>query len=199
MADALQTVRIGILLIHGIGDQNRYDHLQNVATEVVKSLSSMHTLKNVSVSIPGLSGAPLTILAHINGGLYQMDLDEVWWRDLGQRLTAMAYFRFWLWAASLGGTSGFFANPSPETGYDSATDHTKLTWLQRAKLFFQVTYIFVLLAPLALVLDFLILSPEFAGSHLFILSSLISVQFRCIRKGASFNGVHWPTMISPDV
>jgi hypothetical protein len=152
-----QSQRIGLLLVHGVGDQGRFEHLQNVAEQIIGTLVATHGLDAVDVIMPGVSGAPLSIMIREgNGKTDQLDIHEMWWRDLGQRQTTWAILRFWWWAASLAGTRGYFAGP-PE-GYDNPSNSLgaprKIVWRERFKLFFTITYCFILLAPINLVISF---------------------------------------------
>jgi hypothetical protein len=149
--------RIGLLLVHGVGDQARFEHLQNVADQIVKSLVAIHGADCVNVVMPGLEGAPVSIkICGSDGVTDRLDLHEMWWRDLGQKQTFSAILRFWWWAASLAGTSGYFEDPSPGCHTPINPDATakKIRWRERVKLFFRVTYCFVLLAPINLVISF---------------------------------------------
>jgi hypothetical protein len=87
--------RIGVLLVHGIGDQPRYQHLQNVVERFVRALVKEHGRDNVSVEMPGLMG-DASILIESSKGPASIDFTEMWWRDLGLRPSLMAKIRFWL-------------------------------------------------------------------------------------------------------
>jgi hypothetical protein len=151
--------RIGILLVHGIGDQVKNAHLQLVGDHFVKTLALMHGAHSIAVEIfPGLDGkAPLSILVDANGRKLCLDFYEMWWRDLGERPKTSSLFKFWLWALSLAGTRGYFHSG---TGPLTPPDNYSVRWggilpHDRLLLFAKTTYFFVLLAPLAIVLQLL--------------------------------------------
>jgi hypothetical protein len=149
--------RIGLLLVHGVGDQARFEHLHNVSDQVIGTLSAIHGANAVDVIMPGIKGAPLSIMIRDKEGvLDQLDIHEMWWRDLGQRQTLSAILRFWWWASSLAGTRGYFAPPPAGYGNPCSPQAKSgsIDLFDRVKLFLKVTYCFVLLAPINLVISF---------------------------------------------
>ena len=150
--------RIGILLVHGIGDQRRFQHLQNVVERFLKALIKEHGAENVSIEMPALFGGDASVIVRQRSGLSSFEITEMWWRDLGQRPSIFAKIGFWLWAISLPGTTGYFERPSG--GQRSSSEWPKgLNWRSRFGLLLRTTYIFVLLSPLAMIVRLINVIP----------------------------------------
>src|SRR4051794_6684640 len=126
--------RIGILLVHGIGTQNRFEHLANVTKNFVSCAGALYGKENVTVEQPAaregsfrrvaageaaddvwrdVERPGLTVLIRANGSETAIDFREMWWNDLGARATLGSVFLFWLWVISLAGTHGYFERPRP--------------------------------------------------------------------------------------
>lgn len=102
----MESVRIGIICVHGIGEQPRCKHSDAVARDLVKILSSHYGSDAVSVQTsPGVNRgtvrADTTIFLKRRSILYEIDLIECWWRDLGERHGFKRIIRFWSWAITL--------------------------------------------------------------------------------------------------
>jgi hypothetical protein len=108
------TKKIGLLFVHGIGEQKRFEHLTNS----VRELAELYRLadQRVAVSVvdrtadwkvppgsPDLTGpAPMTLsLVPQKGsdmaGPVDFECHEVWWADLGTRSGLGDTIGFWLW------------------------------------------------------------------------------------------------------
>jgi hypothetical protein len=181
--------RVGVLLVHGIGDQRRYQHLQNVVERLVRALVNRYGSDNVAVELPGVNGDASAII-HSDGRETIIDFTEMWWRDLGQRPTLLlAKLGFWLWAISLPGTKGYFTSPigdrvNPES--DQAQKE-KLDLKARIGLALRTTCIFVLLSPAAMILRLAELIPgvrtvPFMHSVFTYLSSVQLYQERSVSQ-----------------
>jgi hypothetical protein len=155
----VQNERIGILLIHGIGDQRQNEFLQTTAEHFVKTAAIGLGSGNLNVEMfPGLNReAPLSIMVNDGGKVSRFDFHELWWRDLGESPKFRAKIKFWLWALSLGGTRGYFPRSSERTSKIFPSNlSTRFGFIlphDRIVLFLKTTYFFVLLAPLLLVFD----------------------------------------------
>lgn len=155
--------RIGILLVHGIGDQQRHEHLQAVGESFVRALALRYGRGRVSVEMfPGHEDrCPLSIFVKETSGRTIFDLHELWWRDLGKRPAIKSTLQFWFWAISLPGTRGRFSYP--QEGYANPSNECVkgncITKLDRLQLFMRTTYFFFMLAPLAVVMAFVNLIP----------------------------------------
>ena len=76
-----------MLVVHGIGEQNKNEHLQNVAKHLVNAAAVLFQKKFVNVELlPGAdNNSDLSIIIDHTGEGKEftcIDLHEVWWRDL---------------------------------------------------------------------------------------------------------------------
>jgi hypothetical protein len=166
--------KIGILLVHGIGDQQRHEHVNSVARHFVDMSCLKYGDGNVSVTAhPGYKGrAPVTLSIAENDGEapnVQIDFHEVWWRDLGDTRTFGRIIKFWFWALSISGTRGQFSNPTAE--HDLPTNPSSIRKRvgigSRIKLFYTTTFFFVMLAPLWLLTNIANIIPGLPRIRLF--------------------------------
>jgi hypothetical protein len=103
------TSRIGLLFVHGIGEQERWEHLKSSAHEFAELLLQVEG--NTSVAVvdrtehwPHPAGeqdpsgeAPIVVYVTSSGAKVQFDCHEVWWADLGARAGLWDVITFWLW------------------------------------------------------------------------------------------------------
>lgn len=124
-APAMQVEQAGLLFVHGVGEQERWEHLRSSVVEVAQLLGA-HCGKRASVSVvdgtqggsgsgsgggsgewphaPGepdiTSPAPITIALRqqeAGGCAIDFECHEVWWADLGKRSGLLESFGFWIW------------------------------------------------------------------------------------------------------
>jgi hypothetical protein len=78
MRSSGDTEKIGLLLVHGIGDQARFQHLQTVGDQIVKALAFEFGRHNIAVEMfPGLENrAPLSILVNVGAKHVCFDLHK---------------------------------------------------------------------------------------------------------------------------
>lgn len=106
--------RVGLLFVHGIGEQGRWDHLRQSVVELAELLRLFSGAKaNVAISDrtdawadepgePSLD-APAPITLHwrqspeAGGRAIDFECHEVWWADLGMRTGLIDSIRFWVW------------------------------------------------------------------------------------------------------
>jgi len=184
----VQDERIGILLIHGIGDQRQNEFLQQSAENFVKTALIGYGSPNLHVEMfPGVGReSPLSITLRNEQNTSRFDFHELWWRDLGERPTFRAKIKFWLWALSLGGTRGYFWDPIPTTSKLIPQNFsTRLGYVfvhDRLTLFLKTTYFFLLLAPLLLVFE---LAGQIPGVSRF---SLVRATFTYLSSVQMYQG-----------
>ena len=112
--------RIGIVLVHGIGEQGRFEHL---SSEVRDLLAAFDADPNVRCTVDTRStrdsavgaqqeswlaetGAPVRIdIRYVDGeGEKQqqsLDIHEVWWADLDDKATLWNRVKFWFWGLGM--------------------------------------------------------------------------------------------------
>jgi len=101
---------IGLLFVHGIGEQDRFEHLSSSVREFAELIRT--NLPHTRVSVvdrtrdwplqPGqpdiASRAPITLSVQPKDGMEtRFECHEVWWADLGTRSSLAETARFWLW------------------------------------------------------------------------------------------------------
>lgn len=118
-----EPTRVGVVLVHGVGEQRRFDHLSQEVKSLVAALSAM---PNVRVSVETRSSqdaevgaaneswrvegsAPVKI--HVAFGLPErkvcLCIHEVWWADLDDKETLWNRLKFWFWGLGFWGVKKF--------------------------------------------------------------------------------------------
>lgn len=121
--DGAKPARVGVVLVHGVGEQRRFDHLSQEVKSLVAALSAM---PNVRVSVETRSSqdaevgaanetwradgsAPVKI--HVAYGLPErrvcLAVHEVWWADLDDKETLWNRLKFWFWGLGFWGVKKF--------------------------------------------------------------------------------------------
>jgi hypothetical protein len=115
--------RIGLVLVHGIGEQRRFQHLDGQLRDLIRALHGLQLLgriDRVSVDIsPGATaafeaeqdtwnagpGASVSVVVEhaLNGTREETRLlvHEVWWADVNEPYSLAKQFRFWLWGLAV--------------------------------------------------------------------------------------------------
>jgi hypothetical protein len=116
--------RVGIILVHGIGEQRRFEHLAGQSRDIIKALREQRFLGmqvdavSVDISPHGAAAfqaaqdtwntgpdASVTIMVdhHVNGrqARTRLLLHEVWWADVNEPYSIAKQFRFWLWGLAV--------------------------------------------------------------------------------------------------
>jgi hypothetical protein len=93
---------IGLLLIHGIGEQKQLDHLRETAREVASLVAESPSVVRLAVRDQTARDNPEIVVeatVRKNGAERQvaLHLHEVWWADLGMKAGVLQQVRFWLW------------------------------------------------------------------------------------------------------
>ena len=168
---------IGVLLVHGIGEQRQFEHLELEARNIISAIQdnkepnqivqvNVNSLPSVAFNAEqqtwqGGMRAPVTVdvietdqntkeikkVAHIN-------FHQVWWADLDEPTTFGTQFRFWLWALSLW-NGDKWENKNCQINIHQQQfpkGGGKISWWGRIRLFWVATTIF-LLVPLLLLLN----------------------------------------------
>ena len=118
--------RLGIVLVHGIGEQRRFEHLSKEIRNFIAVLKAdPHVSMRVETAATWGSevlsdnetwhardGAPVRIeIRYTNGpnkGKRQtLHIHEVWWADLDNKATLWNNVKFWLWGLGMWGSKRF--------------------------------------------------------------------------------------------
>jgi hypothetical protein len=109
MPDGTSSERIGLLFVHGIGEQPRWDHLRSSVQEFAELLlqtepGARATVVDRTNDWPHPPGepdphglAPITLTLTTSKRSVAYECFEVWWADLGSRSGLLDVVGFWLW------------------------------------------------------------------------------------------------------
>ena len=108
--------RVGILFVHGIGEQKRFEHLEGEARQLVLCLQNDPNIKSINIITHTSADAayhaeqitwraeniaPVCVaIEKKNGERLTLELREVWWSDLDDKTTLRSQMAFWLWGLS---------------------------------------------------------------------------------------------------
>jgi hypothetical protein len=121
------TTRIGVLLVHGIGEQHRFEHLKTEARNIARAIraqldpedsvrvvvrTSLNTSEDADQEIwKAENEAPVFIEIQEGSGqdrkVTEIHFDEVWWADLDEPTTIPTAISFWCWGLSLWTNNGY--------------------------------------------------------------------------------------------
>lgn len=147
--------RIGVILVHGIGEQRRFEHLDSQLRYLVQSLRAMPEVQDVTVDIGcGGTGAfraaadtwaagpkpSATVVVHhtLRGSPQEsrLGIHEVWWADVNEPYSLAKQFRFWLWGLALWAHPGKPASALPSASMVATPVVPAHSWLwDRFRLF----------------------------------------------------------------
>ncbi len=101
--------KVGLLFVHGIGEQKRWEFLRGTATQFAELMRQTDNKAAVSVTdrtddwkhAPGepdtASGAPVSLSVTSANCNIDFECHEVWWADLGSRSGIADVILFWIW------------------------------------------------------------------------------------------------------
>jgi len=161
--DGGRETRIGVVLVHGIGEQQRFEHLDGQVRALVAALGARPgarlTVEITSAPAATFHAGQDTWLAthpvrvHVvdpAAGRCLLEFHEVWWADVNEPYSLMKQLRFWGWSLALWLYPGKFASTRPsarwrQTPAPPAGNATlRALWI-RARLY-GVAFVAVLLA-----------------------------------------------------
>jgi hypothetical protein len=169
--------KVGVLLVHGIGEQCQFEHLEgearNIVTALKKSLGETQTIQVEVNSFPAAAfgakqetwhdggRAPVMVEVYDDKKLTQIYFHQVWWADLDEPTNLWSEIRFWLWGLSLWTIDGNFQRELPGSV-------TRMVWPNnvqkgqktisgwaRARLFW-VSLVILLILPVLSLLNFVL-------------------------------------------
>ena len=107
---------IGVILIHGIGEQRRFEHLDWQARDIIRALAAAPDVKT-TVEIGTDRGAefhaeqnswsdgprgPVRVYVETAGQpSHCVHFHEVWWADVNERYSVAKQLQFWLWGLAI--------------------------------------------------------------------------------------------------
>ncbi|HWO99353.1 MAG TPA: hypothetical protein VNL74_01840 [Methylococcus sp.] len=159
-AENQESERVGVVLVHGIGEQKRFEHLTGEALQLIRALQADPGVARVSVHPRSVQDAHFAAEhefwraegeAPVRIDVLWKDrarkptsffLHEVWWADLDDKITLWNQVRFWFWALGLWGVKHFSRSTLP--GFAKYMDLPRFPpgraerreWLVRFRLWF---------------------------------------------------------------
>jgi|SRR5579864_8164093 len=112
--------KVGAILVHGIGEQRRFEHLEGETRKIVDAIIARYGARRRDVTPTLTTGssdaflgdhanwasggkAPLHILVELHDRIVDIGFHEVWWADINEKLTIGKQIKFWAWGLSLAG------------------------------------------------------------------------------------------------
>jgi hypothetical protein len=121
--------RVGILLVHGMGEQCQFEHLSEVVQNIAQALkadhvggsSQVHTILRTNANAAFAASeqtwssedcAPISIIINLQNtqDTTELDFHEVWWGDQGEQTAFRTTLSFWFWGLSLWANPGYLVN-----------------------------------------------------------------------------------------
>jgi hypothetical protein len=112
--------RVGGIIVHGIGEQKRFEFLEQETRKIVDAIIANYGQRRRDVTPTLTTGAsdpyhgeqaswvsgrkaPLHCLVELDAKIVDIAFHEVWWADINETLTLSKQIRFWAWGLSLAG------------------------------------------------------------------------------------------------
>jgi hypothetical protein len=111
---------IGVILVHGIGEQTRFEHLDSQLRFLIAAITRLAEKDSVTVEVDPSGPSPfhadtdtwnsgprpsVTVVTRhrLNGKLEEtrIGVHEVWWADVNEEYSLAKQLRFWRWGLSL--------------------------------------------------------------------------------------------------
>ncbi len=169
--------KVGVLLVHGIGEQCQFEHLEgearNIVTALKKSLGETQTIQVQINSFPAAAfnaqqetwqdggRAPVMVEVYDDQKVTQIYFHQVWWADLDEPTNLWSEIRFWLWGLSLWTIEGKFKLDLPgslirmELPNNVQANQTTISNRARLRLFW-VSLVILLILPVLSLLNFVL-------------------------------------------
>lgn len=108
--------RIGVLLVHGIGEQRTFEHLESEVRNIVRAIRAQDK-RFVTIDLRTTQDTPYhaeqetwraegvaPLRVHLKDGdgrVTEIEFREVWWADLDEPASLRNNIRFWAWGLSM--------------------------------------------------------------------------------------------------
>lgn len=169
----MEKKRVGVLVVHGVGEQRKFDHLQSVVRDLaaaIKSDPSLTVTIEVKTSGDGTVGSeqefwqaeavsPISLFVKDRqGGITELAFQEVWWADLDGPNTKKHQLAFWAWGLSLWTKPQYQALTFGQASEEMQVGFARgIGWLDRLRLF-GFSFMVLLILPLLSLLSTLLRS-----------------------------------------
>lgn len=116
--DTVTFERTGVLLVHGIGEQTCFQHLEDVVRDVAEAYQRRFSHEHVQVIVNSARSAPydspqeiwdadnqapvsIDLVPASGQNARRIEFREVWWADLDEPTSWWVQVKFWLWGFSM--------------------------------------------------------------------------------------------------
>lgn len=114
--DSKRIERIGIVLVHGVGEQRRFEHLDWQGREIIRAIARLsagdYTVEISSAATgafhadqdtwsAGPAGPVRMLLRRGDAVTHELHFHEVWWADVNERYSLAKQLRFWAWGLAV--------------------------------------------------------------------------------------------------
>ena len=110
--------KVGVVLVHGIGEQRRFQHLESETRKIVDAIIKTYGERRSEVTVTLHTGsgdafqgdqaswvsgaeAPLHALVELDAEVVDIAFHEVWWADVNETFSLGKQVRFWFWGLSI--------------------------------------------------------------------------------------------------
>lgn len=161
---------IGVIVVHGIGEQRRFEHLDWQGRDLIRAIMNQ---PGVEITVEIGSGAaapfhaeqatwadgahgPVQVFVRSGGRItHCLHFHEVWWADINERYSLAKQIRFWLWGLAIWayprGTGPRLHGTAAVTSPSAPGLAEPHNWLwQRARLFMVGVFFLVSAFPLGI-------------------------------------------------
>lgn len=112
---ATKIEEVGLLLVHGIGEQKKLEHLRETGRELASYIAKTPGMRRLSVLDETTKEEPRIVIevtmkdsARSAARQVRLNLHEVWWADLGISGGILTQIQFWLWGLGQWGAEAVF-------------------------------------------------------------------------------------------
>jgi hypothetical protein len=161
---------IGIIVVHGIGEQRRFEHLNWQGREIIRAIAKQNVDLTVEIGTGPVAAfqseqdtwstspsGPVQVFVRKKGGqiTHCLHFHEVWWGDVNERYSLAKQLRFWLWGLAIWayppGTGAALHGTGAVTSPNVPNQHRTLYRLwQRTRLFMVGVFFLVAAFPAGL-------------------------------------------------
>ena len=105
--------KVGVVVVHGIGEQRRFEHLDGQVRQLIAALKArpgcevsaeIHAGRDSPFGATAATwseGHPVSVFVRETGQLTRIDVHEVWWADVNELYSLAKQIRFWLWTLAI--------------------------------------------------------------------------------------------------
>src|SRR3954447_23553251 len=103
MSAAASEEQVGVIVVHGIGDEKPHEHLESVVRPLANGLAAKDRRVTVVDQPQAPDGEPQTwILVRSVGGqndrLTRIGVHEAYWADINEAISVTQGLKYWLWS-----------------------------------------------------------------------------------------------------